>query len=65
MLAPEDRAPHLARVMKITPDRPPAAPSHSSEDQYEVDYSDSGASTPARQDDGWNVVAAKKSAFSA
>ncbi|RSH84411.1 uncharacterized protein EHS24_005931 [Apiotrichum porosum] len=75
MLEPEDRAPHLARVMKIAPTAPPPSAFASNdrvekfEDDYEDSDSDSGSATedtpaPApgakRQDDGWNVVAAKK-----
>lgn len=60
MLAPEDRAPQLARVMKITPEHDPAVKLPKFEDDYVEDTTDSGVSTPARGD-GWNVVAAKKS----
>lgn len=51
MLEPEDRAPHIARVMKIVHETPA---SHDYDD-------DSDGSSTQPQNDGWNVVASKKS----
>lgn len=58
MLEPEDRAPHIARVMKIVHDTPASQKVSSYADDYE---DDSEGSSPKPQNDGWNVVAAKKS----
>jgi hypothetical protein len=56
MLEPEDRPPHLARVMRVVQ---PAKV-----EKFADDYASSEWSDEPRQDDGWNVVAAKKSACS-
>ncbi|TXT04251.1 hypothetical protein VHUM_04249 [Vanrija humicola] len=57
MLEPEDRAPQLARVMKITSaDKVPAF----EEDYTESTSDDSADEAPAAQEATWNVVASKK-----
>lgn len=72
MLEPEDRPPQLARVMKIIPAEAPSPPMHHKIEKFADDYaesssdaawSDSDAPAPPRKqaNDGWNVVAAKKS----
>ncbi|GMK58231.1 hypothetical protein CspeluHIS016_0502630 [Cutaneotrichosporon spelunceum] len=52
MLEPEDRPPQLARVMRVV--QPEKI------QKYADDYASSEWSDEPRQDDGWNVVAAKK-----
>ncbi|BEI82414.1 hypothetical protein CcaverHIS002_0302820 [Cutaneotrichosporon cavernicola] len=56
MLAPEDRPPQLARVMRVV--QPEKV------DKFADDYASSEWSDEPRQDDGWNVVAAKKKPMS-
>ncbi|CAK9783486.1 hypothetical protein CC85DRAFT_287174 [Cutaneotrichosporon oleaginosum] len=53
MLEPEDRPPQLARVMRVVQ---PEKVERFAEDYASSDWSDE----PRSQDDGWNVVAAKK-----
>lgn len=76
-LEPEDRPPQIARVMKIIPAQGPSPPMHQRIEKFADDYaessdpawSDSDSATPSAQasvprksaNDGWNVVAAKKS----
>lgn len=71
MLAPEDRPPQIARVMKIVSAEEAAAAQNKVEkfaDDYaessDADGDDSEPAAPVArkpQNDGWNVVAAKKS----
>lgn len=56
MLEPEDRAPQIARVMKITHDAP------ASQKLFVEDYEDDSEGSSAQgNDNGWNVVPKKKS----
>lgn len=68
MLEAHDQAPQLARVMKIVPKGgvpPPAVHHTDTTSEFEDDWESGQDSAPdvprVREDDGWNVVAAKKS----
>lgn len=71
MLAPEDRAPQIARVMKVvSANAPPSAPSPVAspvekvakfEDDYADSTSDSVTDEQPPSEDEWNVVSTKKS----